>query len=244
VFRIVDTTLRDGEQKCGIALSMEDKLRMATEIDSLGIYQIEAGIPAMGGEEKESIYKMMGLNLNSKVSAWNRLRVEDIKHSIDCRVHMIHIAVPVSEIQINTKLRKDKNWIINNAISCIYYARSNGYEVSVGFEDSTRAEIPFLEKLLHFCQKEGAARIRLADTVGILSPMKTYELVKKIKSLSPLPIEIHSHDDFGLALANSLAAIKAGAEYVDCTLDGIGERAGNCNYYKFMEVINKFRIEN
>jgi len=231
--KIVDTTLRDGEQKAGIALKIEDKIEIAKILDSIGTYQIEAGIPSMGGEEKKSLQKIMELNLKSKVSAWNRMNIDDIKHSVECGVDIIHITVPSSDIHINSKLKKSRNWVIYNMKRCVSYAKENNFEVTLGFEDASRADLGFLVELSKTALEEGASRVRYADTVGILYPAKIYEEIKLIKEKVDIDIEIHAHNDFGMAIANSIAAVKAGSEYVDCTFGGIGERAGNCNYSDF-----------
>ncbi|SHH67544.1 homocitrate synthase [Clostridium grantii] len=235
-YRVVDTTMRDGEQKAGIAYSKIEKIKMATKLDSMGIYQIEAGIPAMKGEEKESICEIMKLGLKAKISSWNRMNIEDIKHSLDCGVDIIHISAPSSDIQINSKLKKDKQWVIDNLIQCLEFVDSKKRKITVGFEDATRADINFLEELCLVCEENQVSRIRLADTVGIMTPSKTFEIVSRIKNKFNLGIEIHAHNDFGMAVANSIAAVKAGAGYVNCTLNGIGERAGNCDYYKVKEL--------
>src|SRR5665647_1561963 len=132
--KIVDTTLRDGEQMAGVELGFNDKIEFAKIIDSKNVYQIEAGTPAMGGDEKKSIEKLMGLGLKSKISAWNRMNINDINHSIDCRVDIVHISVPVSDIQIKWKLEKDRIWVINEMKRSVYYAKEKGYPVIVGLE--------------------------------------------------------------------------------------------------------------
>ncbi|MBV7273786.1 homocitrate synthase [Clostridium sp. PL3] len=241
--KVVDTTLRDGEQKAGIALGMKKKLKIAKLIDEIGIYQIEAGIPAMGGEEKESVKKIAEFGLKSKISSWNRMNIKDIQHSIDCSVDIIHISVPSSYIQINSKLCKDKNWIIESMKKSVSFAKEKGFEVTIGFEDSSRADINFMIKLCKNALALGVRRIRYADTVGVLYPRKTYKLIKQIKNEVPVEIEIHAHNDFGMALPNSLAAIKAGAEFVDCTAAGIGERAGNCKHSELFSVLKNYKIE-
>lgn len=136
MYRIVDTTLRDGEQMAGIELDFKDKIEFAKIIDLTGVYQIEAGTPAMEGEEKKSIEKLMTLGLKSKISAWNRMNTRDIQHSIDCGVDIIHIAVPSSDIQLKWKLGKDKVWIQDQMKRSVYFAKERGFEVVVGFEDA------------------------------------------------------------------------------------------------------------
>lgn len=235
--RIVDTTLRDGEQKAGIAFSIEDKVEIAKLINAMNIYQIEAGIPAMGGDEKESIKEIVKLGLKSKISAWNRMNIKDINESMECKVDIIHISVPSSDLQIESKLGKKRSWVIDNLIKCVEYATSSGYEVTIGLEDASRADMDFLIQLSKIVFNLGVKRVRYADTVGILYPRKCYYDIKEIISKIPIDVEAHMHNDFGMAMANSMGALDAGAKYVDCTISGIGERAGNCDYSKFVKVL-------
>lgn len=232
--RIVDTTLRDGEQKAGVALKLEDKIEIAKILNELGVFQIEAGIPSMGGDEKKSLQKIVELNLKSKISAWNRMSIKDIEQSVDCDVDIIHISVPASDIQISSKLKKSRSWVIDNMRRCVSYAKEKGFEVTLGLEDASRADFRFLIDICNKGLEEGASRIRYADTVGVLYPTRIYKEIEKLKNEVNVELEIHAHNDFGMALANSIAAAKAGASYIDCTFGGIGERAGNCNYSNFI----------
>ncbi|MBX4267731.1 homocitrate synthase [Clostridium estertheticum] len=239
MYKIVDTTLRDGEQMAGVELGFDDKIEFAKIIDSKDVYQIEAGTPAMGGDEKKSIEQLMGLGLKSKVSAWNRMNINDINHSIDCRVDIIHISVPISDIQIKWKLGRDRVWVINEMKRSVYYAKEKGYEVVVGLEDASRTSIEFLIHIIREAKELGVQRVRYADTVGILYPDKIYKQIKQIKKNIDISIEFHSHNDFGMAVANSVSAVMAGAEFVDSTFGGIGERAGNCDYVKLINALDK-----
>lgn len=228
--KIVDTTLRDGEQKAGIALGINEKVKIAKMLSDMGIYQIEAGSAVMGGEEKASIMKIVELGLKSKISSWNRANIEDIQASIDCGVDIVHISIPTSDIQIKSKLEKDKTWVLECIKKCTTYALEKGYEVTVGMEDATRSDINFLIQFCTIVSKMGIKRIRYSDTVGIAYPRKIFYNIKKLLQEVPIEIEIHAHNDFGMALANSFAAVEAGAKFVNCTISGIGERAGNCDY--------------
>lgn len=240
---IVDTTLRDGEQKAGIAFNIETKVKIAEMLSDMGIYQLEVGVPAMGGSEKLSIEKIAALGLKSKISSFNRMNINDVNHSLDCGVDIIHISVPSSDIQIEAKLGKDRLWVKSNMERVIDYAMEKGKEVTVGLEDASRADSKFLIELCSILQKLGVKRVRYADTVGILYPRRIYNEVKRIKEAVNLQIETHVHNDFGMAAANSIAAAEAGAEYVDCTIKGIGERAGNCDLIKFLRAYCKFSGE-
>jgi homocitrate synthase NifV len=232
--RIVDTTLRDGEQSAGIALGVDEKVEIAKAMDTLGVYQIEAGIPAMGGQEMKSIIKIAELGLKSRISVWNRMNIADIKESMSCGRVIIHICVPASDIQLQYKLNKDRNWVVQNMKKCICAAKEKDYEVVIGIEDASRADLGFVKELMVYAKSEGAGRIRYADTVGILHRKKTFDDIVMLREATDIDIEIHAHNDLGMAVANSIAAVSAGAQYVDTTICGIGERAGNCNFNKFI----------
>lgn len=231
---IVDTTLRDGEQSPGIALKIEDKVKIAKLLDEIGVYEIEAGVPCLSSKESDSIIRIKENTKNAKISVWSRMNVEDIKKSIVCKPDLIHIGAPVSYIQIYSKLKKNKAWVLKNVLDCVDVAKSNNIEVTVGLEDSSRSDIGFILSLVKELKKAGVEIIRVADTVGVLTPNRTKEIVELIKIHTEMKIEMHVHNDLGMAIANSIIGAKAGADYIDCTLFGIGERTGNCNFYDFI----------
>lgn len=233
---IVDTTLRDGEQTAGKVFSLQEKIKIAKHLDMNGIYQIECGIPAMGEIEKECIKKIVLQTNNSLISTWNRLNINDVKNSIDCKPDIIHISIPTSDLQIYSNLHKDKKWIEENIKRCLSLAGDYGYETTIGFEDASRADIKYLIELCNLVEDLGVKRVRYADTVGILSISKTKQVISELKRNSNVDIEIHSHNDFGMALSIAIESVKNGARYVDCTLDGIGERSGNCNLQEFLRI--------
>lgn len=240
---IVDTTLRDGEQSAGRAFSVDEKVEIAKYMFDNNIYQIEAGIPAMGDLEKECIKRILDVRKNSLISTWNRMNKNDILNSFDCKPDIIHISVPTSDIQIYSNLGKDKKWIEDNLRDCVFFARDKGYEVTIGFEDASRTDIKYLISLCKIIQDMGVKRVRYADTVGILMPSLVKDAVKTLINNTGIEIEIHAHNDFGMAIPISLEAVKNGAKYVDCTLDGIGERAGNCNLQAFISVIDNYLLK-
>lgn len=232
---IVDTTMRDGEQSPGIAMTKDQKLRIAQILDDAGIYQIEAGVPAVNTYEIDTIRSMVQNRKHSKISVWNRLVLDDIKKSILCEPDIIHISIPVSYVLIYSKLNKNKTWITKNLTSCVEYARGHGFDVTVGFEDASRADITFMTTLAKQLKDLGVSRIRFADTVGILSPSRTYQAVKEIIDYSGIDVELHAHNDLGMAVANTILGAKAGADYLDTTILGIGERTGNCDFFKLVQ---------
>lgn len=231
---LVDTTLRDGEQSPGYAFTKEQKVKVASLLDEIGIYQIEAGIPAMGAYEKDTLCEIMAGRKNAVVSTWNRMKLPDIQHSLDCRPDIIHISAPVSYVQIYSKLKKNKIWLQRELKKCVSFAKDKGFEVTVGFEDASRADTTFMIGLAAALRDIGVRRIRLADTVGVMTPSRTYETVSEIIKYTGIDVEIHTHNDLGMAAANALEAAKAGAKYIDTTFHGIGERAGNCDLGNFI----------
>lgn len=224
---LVDTTLRDGEQTAGVVFSNREKLRIARMLDNLGVHQIEAGIPVMGGDEKQAIKEIVGYGLQASIMAWNRASVEDVKHSLDCGVDAVAVSISTSDIHIKHKLRTSRDWVLENMTAAVKTAKDAGLYVSVNAEDASRSDIDFLIEFAGRAREAGADRLRFCDTVGVLEPFRTYELVKQIIEATQMEIEMHTHNDFGMATANALAGIKAGARFIGVTVNGLGERAGN-----------------
>lgn len=239
---IDDTTLRDGEQTAGVVFANEEKVNIARMLARLGVHQLEVGIPAMGGDEKESIKKIVDLNLPTSILAWNRAVISDIRHSLDCGVQAVAISISSSDIHIEYKLKRDRQWVLDCVKRTVGYAKENDLYVSVNAEDASRADPEFVLTFARVAREAGADRVRYCDTVGILDPIETYKRIKLLIDEAGIPIEMHTHNDFGLATANAIAGLKAGATYVNTTVNGLGERAGNASLEEL--IMSLYHCEN
>ena len=224
---VVDTTLRDGEQTAGVVFANEEKLAIATMLSDLGVDQLEVGIPTMGGDEKNAIKSIVKRNLKSSIMAWNRAVISDIQESIDCGVDAVAISISVSDIHIKNKLKTSREWVLENMVKSVEYAKKNGLYVSVNGEDASRADREFLIKFMKAAKEVGADRFRYCDTVGVMGPFQIEEEIKCLHDNAKLDIEMHTHNDFGMATANAIAGLRGGANHVGVTVNGLGERAGN-----------------
>ena len=224
---IFDTTLRDGEQAPGIALSPEDKVRIAIALDDLGVDILEAGFAASGETEKEILTKLSKSNLDVKLCSLARCVKSDIDAVIATGVEMVHTFIATSDMHMQYKLKMTPEQVKGRAIEIVEYAKAHGLEVQFSCEDATRSDLNFMKDVLKGVQDAGVDSINIPDTVGVITPRAMGYLIGELKNTMKVPLSVHCHNDMGLAVANSIAAIDAGATICHVCMNGIGERTGN-----------------
>jgi len=224
---VYDTTLRDGEQTPGVCLRTPEKLKIARKLDEVGIHQIEAGFPVVSKEEKKSVTAIVNEDLNAQILCLSRTKKSDIDTAIDCDVDGVITFMSTSDLHLKHKIKMSREEILNVCMNSIEHAKDHGLFVAFSAEDATRTDLDFLKKMYKKADDYKVDRVHIADTVGAISPYGMDYLVKQLRSTINAEIALHCHNDFGMALANSIAGLLAGANAVSTTVNGIGERAGN-----------------
>src|SRR5487761_640189 len=232
--RIFDTTLRDGEQTPGVSLTIEDKVEIAKALDRLGVDVIEAGFPIVSEGELASVKAINKLGLTSQICALSRVDTRDVDSLISCGIKYAHLFIATSDLHLKYKLKFSREQALEAAVRGVEYARAHGIRVEFSAEDATRSDREFLTEVLRGVERAGAERIDIPDTVGTMTPDRFADLVTYIRTIVKIPISVHCHDDYGLAVANSLAGVLAGADQAHCTINGLGERAGNASLEEFV----------
>ena len=241
--RIFDTTLRDGEQTPGVSLSPEKKLNIAKKLDELGIDAIETGFPVISDGEREAVKMITSANLKAELCGLARTNKKDIDAAIDCGLNYIHTFIATSDIHLEYKLKMTRDEALSKAIEAVEYGKSRGLQVEFSAEDATRTDREFLKKVFGEVAKAGADRIDIPDTVGYSTPQYIAEITKDAIDATKLPVSVHCHNDFGLAVANAISGIQAGAQCAHVTINGIGERAGNASLEEFVMALNSLQFE-
>ena len=241
--RIFDTTLRDGEQTPGVALSPEQKLHIAHKLVELGVVAIEAGFPVVSQGERKGVKLITEANLKAEICGLTRTNKKDIDAAVDCGLTYIHNFIATSDIHLEHKLKLTRDEALQQAIEAVEYAKSRGLQVEFSAEDATRSDREFLKKVFSEVAKAGADRIDIPDTVGYSTPQYIAEITKDAIEASKLPVSVHCHNDFGLAVANAISGIQAGAQCAHVTINGIGERAGNASLEEFVMALQCLQFD-
>lgn len=226
-----DATLRDGEQTPGVVFTIEDKVNIAKMLDEIGIDRIEAGMPAVSPDDAEAIKRIVKLGLKARIFAFCRGKKEDIDLAKECGVNGVIIEMPTSHPKLKYQFSKwSEEDVINISTETVKYAKSLGLETVYFGYDTTRADWEFLQKLYDEVILEGNPdSIGIVDTMGCILPGALKEFIKKIKAEYNVKLEIHTHNELGMATANSLSAVEAGVEVVHTCINGLGERTGNAS---------------
>jgi len=241
--RIFDTTLRDGEQSPGVALSPENKLNIAKKLDELGVDAIETGFPVISEGEQKAIKMITQANLSAELCGLARTNQQDIDAVVDCGLKYVHTFIATSDIHLQHKLHLSQDQALEKAIESVEYAKSRGLQVEFSAEDATRTDRDFLKKIFTAVTKAGADRIDIPDTVGYSTPQYIAEITKDAIEATKLPISVHCHNDFGLAVANAISGIQAGAQCAHVTINGIGERAGNASLEELVMALQCLKFD-
>jgi 2-isopropylmalate synthase len=240
---ILDSTLREGEQTPGVSFSVREKIILAKKLDLFGVDFIELGHPAVSSDVYEAVERLNDLDLNAKKMVHGRAMKSDINDALAIGVRWIGIFYGTSPISLKHKFNIDQKTALNRIESAIKYGKDKGLKLRFTAEDASRTDINFLIKIGQLAQLSGADRYSIADTVGCLTPTKTKRLVKDIVKELEIPLHIHCHNDYGMATANALSALESGAQCVDVSVNGLGERCGLSSLAEVVtSLINLYKV--
>ena len=231
---IYDSTLRDGEQTPGIAFSPEQKITIARKLDEMHVPEIEAGFPAVSENEQASVKAISSLGLNARILTLSRITKADIDACVNSGSDLALLFIGTSDIHLKYKFNKPREFVLEKVAEGLDYCHERGIAGALSAEDSTRTDMDFLLEVYKKAEECHASRIGVTDTLGCASPEAIFNIVTAVKDHVRTPISVHLHNDFGLALANAIAGVKAGAQAVTTTVNGIGERAGNVPLEQFV----------
>ncbi|WMW22632.1 homocitrate synthase family protein [Methanolobus mangrovi] len=234
---ICDVTLRDGEQTPGVVFTREEKIALATKLDSVGVEIIETGFPVVSVSEKETVKEIANMGLNARTCCLSRSKLSDVEVAVDCDVDFISIFIAMSDLHLKYKYHKSCEEMFSCAMEAVEYAKDHGVGVRFAAEDGSRTDVEVLKTAFKAAEEYKVDYVSIADTIGILTPSTTHYLVSEIRKTVKTPICIHCHDDLGLATANTIAAAEAGAKQLHTTVNGIGERAGNASLEELLVLL-------
>ena len=223
--KILDTTLREGEQSPGISFTMRQRLQIAWMLDYFGVDAIEIS-PIISESHFESCKKLVKAGLSAKIVAHIRTLKEDIDVALKCDADYVAMYHSVSDIHLKYKLKVSREEAIRRTVNAVDYAKAHGLYLRVTLEDASRADPRFIVQFSKEMERAKVDRLSIPDTVGIMRPQGMYNLVKLVKNSVSMPIDVHCHNDMGLALANALAGYEAGADQIHASINGLGERVG------------------
>jgi 2-isopropylmalate synthase len=226
---IFDTSMRDGEQTPGVTYTNDEKIEIAKKLDELGVPKIEASFAISSEGEAEATKKIVKLGLNSMITTLARPIKEDIDKALWCDVPYVHLFISTSDMHIQTMMKTTREEVQRQAVEGIEYARDHGLRVEFSPQDATRTDMDYLIQICKAAEDAGAEMLNIPDTVGVMTPRMTFEFFSELKKHVKTPLSAHAHNDLGQAVANTLAAIEAGAEQAQVTINGLGERAGNAS---------------
>jgi len=224
-----DTTLRDGEQTPSVSFTTEDKVTIARALDRLGVDVIEAGFPISSTGELDAVKKVAHLGLRATICGNARVLTPDIDACLNSDVGLIHVFASTSDVQLKYSMKKTREEVYEMSIDAVDYVKDHGVRCLFSAMDATRTDLQFLLRICKGVESAKVDIINIPDTVGIMAPFKMYALIRAVKNAIQAPIDVHCHNDFGLAVANTISAVEAGANQVQVTVNGIGERAGNAD---------------